>query len=399
MTKYLLTDREQIFTQSMELYNHRQIPLMEDNSHPNSLVKQMSSESSDSSISSVLLSMCPLAITDDRYLINSKQRKKKKTNSLQVGSDRDSIRSHSPRLERKLDNDGQSTCESEPSVSTQNNKIKKRISYHRIMDFLNREQEPESSSMDSSMISLQTCLHKLLLQPKILNEIEPKQCPVTPRTSPPPVCIPISPERINQFKQRQIELDRTVEKLLETIRLETNRNIKQISKYWSYIKQISLDKYEPKGNPYQLFDYLLKCTYLNREYELYFEQNDEITAALQVLSTTLSIVHSQHSFTAINRVFDEEEKNMREQLHHQLESLMSSYTDELSFMRERIRFYQSNSNDEKNFDWIQIIQIDYPYLIEKISNDFLIEIPRIEQILLQLLRNTKKHLLTISNLK
>jgi signal transduction histidine kinase len=254
------------------------------------------------------------------------------------------------------------------------------------MDLLNRDQE----------VSLQTCLTKLLLQPKIADENQSNQSPpVVPSVSTPPTPIPISPERILQFKQRHIELDRAVEKLIETIKYETHKNVKQISKYWSYIKQISLDKYQPKGNPYQLFDYLLKSTYLNREYELFFEQNDEITAAIQVLSTTLSIVSHQHSFTVINRIFDEEEKLMREQLHHQLESLLSSYTDELSFMRERIRFYQTNANGEKDFDWIQIIQIDYPYLIEKLSNDFLIEIPRIEQILLQLLRNTKKHLLSI----
>jgi hypothetical protein len=344
--------------------------------------------------------MCPLINNDYQCSIQTDTQKKKKTkvfnkksstksDSLQVGSDRDSIKSsHSPSIERKFDNDSQSISESE--TNTTRNKHKRKISFPRIMDLLNRQEECE----ELSTVSLQSCLSKLLLQPKIFDEVESKSCPTVPCVSA-PVCISISPERITHFKQRQIELDRAVEKLLETIKYQTNKNIKQISKYWSYIKQTSLDKYQPKGNTYQLFDYLLKSTYFNREYELFFEQNDEITAALQVLSTTLSIVHEQHSYTVINRSFDEEEKLMREQLQSQLESLLSSYTDELSFMRERIRFYQTNGNGEKDFDWIRIIQIDYPYLIEKISNDFLIEIPRIEQILLQLLRNTKKHLLNI----
>jgi hypothetical protein len=40
-----------------------------------------------------------------------------------------------------------------------------------------------------------------------------------------------------------------------------------------------------------------------------------------------------------------------------------------------------------------MIQIDYPCLIEKISNDFIIKIPQIEQILIDMLRNLKKNLL------
>jgi len=84
---------------------------------------------------------------------------------------------------------------------------------------------------------------------------------------------------------------------------------------------------------------------------------------------------------------------MLENLRHQYELLFSSYKDELSFIREQCHFYQLNLNEERKFKWIQLIQIDYPCLIEKISTDFMIKIPQIEQILLQMLRNLNKQLL------
>ena len=48
---------------------------------------------------------------------------------------------------------------------------------------------------------------------------------------------------------------------------------------------------------------------------------------------------------------------MREKSQDQLEALLSTYIDQLSFIRESTRFYQSKCK-EKNFDWIQTIQID-----------------------------------------
>jgi len=268
---------------------------------------------------------------------------------------------------------------------------------------LNRENSTRSLSLHPPSIdslSHSSCLYQILLQPKFSPQttvIETKKCPLfspAPPPTPPPV-LNIPPERIIRCKQRQIELDRIANKLLENLLIKSNENINQISKYWSYLKQLSLDQFQPKTHRCKLVSYLLKSSYLNKQYELYLEENDELKAALQVLLTVLTIVREKYSFSTIYHLFDYEEKITLENLRHQLEFLHSSYIDELSFIHSRIDFYQSCTTGEKNFDWIQIIKVDYPILIEKICDDFILKVPQIEQILIQMLRDMKRRLLSM----
>lgn len=314
------------------------------------------------------------------------------------------VRSRSFTTETEFSKEKRLQIENEIIIPTVN-KSKKKINCDFIRRLLKLRRRRQLSS-DTSLISPQSCLYQLILQPQLsieTNPIETTKCPPPP---PPPLqqsvsispCIYLSPERIDQYKQRQIELDRNIKKLMEILTIKTNENIKEILKYWSYLKQICLDKLQPKTNRYQLFDYILKSTYSNKQIELFFEENDEIKAGLQVLTTTLTIIHNKYSLSIINQLFDQEEKLILENLNSQLEYLLSSYTDELSFIRERIHYYQTNfNNQEKNFYWIKILQNDYPNLIEKISNDFILKIPQIEQILLTMIKNMKKHLLNRNN--
>lgn len=344
--------------------------------HNKSVLRLSPSNSSDSSASSsALLSMCPLSmdmehsfhLNDQSFLTNSKCSKEK--SSLQVCSnDTESIYSDSSSLSR----DEQS-------------KPKRTRSLKRLTRLFNQQSDVITP------ISADSCLTKLLFHPKLNIEIEPP----TPIAIPPPSPPSISPDRIDRSKKRQMELDRTADKLIETIQYEANKNIEQIFQYWSHIKYISLEKYQPKLNPHYLFDYLFNCNYFTQNYDIYLEQNDEIKAALQVLSTTLSIVHEEQSFAILNDIFDMEEKTARENLQYRLNYLIESYREELSIIRHSIQVYQSCTHEDKSFDWIQMIQIEYPCFIEKLSNDFNIKLPQIESNLLQLIRNTKKALVNL----
>jgi len=218
-------------------------------------------------------------------------------------------------------------------------------------------------------------------------------------------------QHIKQCKQRQSELDRSVKKLIEVLTMKTNENINQISFYWIYLKELILNQYDEKTIRFQLFDYLLKtcCSTIDSQKQIqsYIEQNDEINASLQVLSTTLIILDNQQNNLTITQLFDREEQTTIRTLRRQLESLLSSYTDELSFIIERINVYESrfstwkNSNttdlDSIEYQWTQIIEHDYPTLITKISNDFITKIPQIEKILVKMLKNMKQRLLNTNN--
>ena len=358
--------------------------------HNKPILRLSPSNSSDSSVSSsALLSMCPLSmdsessfyISDQRCLMNSKPPKGKHSDSLQVCSnDTDSIYSYSSSLSCKDDNDEQPP------------KLKRSRSFKRLTKLFNQQSD------SITPISADSCLTKLLFHPKLNVEVEPTpivEVPIIVPSVEPPVRPSISPDRILQFKKRQIEFDRTVDKLIETIKFEANKNIEQIFQYWSHIKYISLEKYQPKLNPHYLLDYFFNCNYFTQNYDTYLEQNDELTAALQVLSTTLSIVHQEQSFPALNEIFDTEEKTTRENLEYQMNCLIESYMEELSIIRQSIHVYQSCTHEDKSLEWIQMIQIEYPFFKEKLSNDFLTRIPQIESNLLQLIRSTKKSLVNL----
>jgi len=174
-----------------------------------------------------------------------------------------------------------------------------------------------------------------------------------------------------------------------------------------HLKQLSLDQFQTKSNRFQIFGYLLKtcCSPSDsrKQIELFFEQNDEIKAALQVLATTLVIVNEQESLLTVTHMFDREEQTKIRTLRRQLESSLSSYAEELSSILERINKYETSFSAWKNcsvtdldlitYEWSRIIEHDYPSLIEKISNDFITKIPQIEKILVEMLKNMKKRLL------
>ncbi len=214
-------------------------------------------------------------------------------------------------------------------------------------------------------------------------------------------------EHIKQCKHRQLELDLVVQKLIEVFVLKMNETINRISQYWMHLKQLSLHQFQKKPNRFQLFDYLLKSccspTDSQKQIESYFEQNDEIKASLQVLTTTLVIVKDKQTLVTLTQLFDREEQSTICTLQRHLQTLLSSYTDDLSFIIERINVYESrfaswkNSNtmdlDSITYEWTQIIDHDYPTLIEKISNDYISKIPQIEKLLIQMLQNMKSRLL------
>lgn len=221
----------------------------------------------------------------------------------------------------------------------------------------------------------------------------------------------ITDQHIKQSKQRQLELDRTVKKLIDVLTRKSNENIKQITQYWIYFKQTLLEKYQTKTNRYIIFNYLLQtcCSQSDsqKQIDLYIEQNDEIKAALEVLSTIIMAVIEKESISTITHLFDREQQTTIRQLKDELETLLSSYSDGLILINECINVYESrftgwkepNTNDldiltEK---WTEIVKVDYPSLIEKISNDFITNVPQIEKTLLKMLSNMQKRLLNMNH--
>jgi len=299
--------------------------------------------------------------------------------------------------------------------STMNHPKKKSNSLLR--KIMNPSRHRQSTKSPSSSVKL-SCRSKKILGAQI---VETSKKEIVPSST-----SPVTPVRkflnlfdqythaeqhINQCKQRQSQLDLSVQKLIEVLTTKTNENIDRISYYWIYLKQLVLDQYQTKTDRFQIFDYLLKtcCSAFDarKQVELYIQKNDEINASLQILSTTLTIVHDQQTLVTINQLFDREEQTTIRTLRRQFESLISSYTDELTFIIERINVYESrfstwkNSNttdlDSITSEWTQIIEHDYPVLIEKLANDFITKIPQVEKILVQMLRNMKKRLLNTNN--
>ena len=93
-------------------------------------------------------------------------------------------------------------------------------------------------------------------------------------------------QHVQQCKQRQIELERAVNKLIEVLMRKISNDIDQILQYWKQIKQILLERFQLKTNRFQLTDYLLKycCSISNcrKQIELYIEKNDEIKAYMDI---------------------------------------------------------------------------------------------------------------------
>ena len=353
----------------MESVHHRQVHLVKERTVKRSL-KTQSSDSSDTSTSSVIFTMCPLKITSESC------------SSLNI----DQTQCEKPIISKT--SSLKSLFSNHESINGTESRQTKKLTYQRVMCLFNLDYQYEKDYTYSA----DSCLARLLIRPRLDDEIQTQPCPAPP-PPPQPVCVSLTPERIVQLKQRHIEFERVVKKLIELFTTKTDENIKEICRYWAYIKGLLLDKYEPKTKPYQLFDYLLKSTVLSKHYQCYVEENDEIKAVLQVLSTVLTIVHSQQSFSSINQIFIDEEKYLCENLQNQLESFVSSYTDALTFICERIHYYETNMNEKNNFNWLQILQIDYPLLIEKISNDFTSELHQIDLNLVEMLKNVKKNLL------
>ena len=223
-------------------------------------------------------------------------------------------------------------------------------------------------------------LLNLLVQPQLANAGCPEAAPI-------PSEYPM--EDCSHAQQRQVELDRVVRQLMSMIERKTNENLHQICNAWRTLKYSASSQVTPRS----LFvDYLFKSIYARSSLPFAVEHNDDIHAAFQVLSTTLTIIKAKSPSINIASFFDDVEKQTQEQIHERLASLLSSYTDEHQLITESIRFYQSSS---KTTDWIRIIRTDYPPLIERISNDFNSRVPSIEQTLLQMLFDVKTQLLRV----
>ena len=214
-------------------------------------------------------------------------------------------------------------------------------------------------------------------------------------------------QHVKHCQKRQSELDRAVGKLLEVLTTKMNDNLDQISQHWKHLKQLSVDQLQSKSTRFQLWNSLWKtcCLTLDsrKQIESYIEQNDEIKAELQVLLSTLSIVNNKQFSVSLGELFDREETSTIRSFRRHLESLLSTYCEELTFITERIHFAESSFANWKNSDveeldrivseWSQIIEHDYPSLIEKIANDYVTKLPQPEKILFQMLKNMKKRLL------
>ena len=303
------------------------------------------------------------------------------------------------------------------SLNYGKNKDKKKFSYRLFTNFLRLHGHEQPKTESTTSISTHSSLYQIILRPQLSFDTTVKEKVISPppsrttsppsstsssrRNSPtsaslsctPPPLIHLSPERIKHCEQRQMELDRVIQKLVESITRKTNENIAEIPKYWSYLKQSCLDQLQPKKNQSQIFTNLLKSTLSDNQIKIFIEENEQIKARLDILTNILTTDQDKYSIPTIDRLFDFEEQSMTEYLRSQLEFLLASYSDELLFIHERIRFYQSCPHEEKNADWIQIIKMDYPFLIEKMSNDFIMKIPQVEQILIDMLGNMKKYLL------
>ncbi|CAF1109495.1 unnamed protein product [Rotaria sordida] len=274
----------------------------------------------------------------------------------------------------------------------------------------NREcQSCPDSPRSCSSLSSQTYLSQFVLQPKSSIEENPTETikyssPVLASAPVPvPASLPVSKpvscslylssEQISYYKKRQTELDHTVRELIKHLTCKTNENINQISKHWSYIKNLCVNKIQPKTNLKQIFCYLLKSIYPNKQFEDYLKENDNIKALLEILSRILNIVQHIQSLSTIKNLFDSVEKTMIEYIHSEFEFLLASYTDTLSMINELSCFYQTRLNEINNLHWLEIIKHDYPSLIERISNDLIVKVPQVDQILVTMLRNMKKRLL------
>lgn len=323
-------------------------------------------------------------------------------------SDNQILKSQSFNIETISSKPVEKSENTEMNDSVQSSHSKKR-STNLIKRFLNSSRHRSSSKDSTSSLKISS--------PPKLNLAEISKTETIP--TPP---IPVTPvrkflnlfdqyshidEHIKQCEQRQSELERSVKKLIEVLTIKTNENLSQISIYWINFKQLLLEEYENKTNRFQLFGYLVKncCTTFNSPQKILegLNKNDEINAALQVLSTTLIIIHDQQNLFTINQLFDREEQTTIRKLKCDLETLLSLYNDELSFLNDRVKDYQSRCASWKNsnindlelisYEWTQIIEHDYPALIEKISNDFITKIPQVEKILISMLRSMKQRLL------
>ena len=298
---------------------------------------------------------------------------------------------------------------------------KKRKSFRRLFSGSNRTRS--STETLPSKDSKQKRFQKLRRQAEGLPPIEFDR--ISSQTESLPTSIPITPvtrfrslheqyahtvRQIQQSKQRQAELDHSVEKLIEVLTMKTNENIQRISSYWIFIKETLLERFQSRNNPFPIIDYFFKtCCSTNNSRKLiqtYFAQNDDLNAAIEVLLTTLKIIDPPDVSLLINQVFYREEQITIRALQRQLESLHASYTEELSFIMERIRTYERRFASWKNtnineldsiaYEWTQIIEHDYPVLIEKLANDFINKVPQLDKILLQMLRNMKKNFLNLN---
>ncbi|CAF0963918.1 unnamed protein product [Rotaria sp. Silwood1] len=407
--------------------------------------QSISRNSSTTSISSKILYICPLSLDENNYsskLDNEPKTKRSSTTHLSVNTTLYNIRKkcnslnqldkylqcHQSRseptslgvtsFEKKSDNQKatlqpveiEKSLNKDKKILVKNNTTtdgaglsqadsKKQFNHNNRMRLLSSSETQESYTRlftNSSSSSSQSCLFQPGFQPSLASTegpVETVKClPLASACEPVLKYIYLSPKDIDYYKKRQNELHHTVQVLIERLKIQTNENINQISKYWSYLKQLCLNGIQPQTSFNQLCNYLIKPINSNKQFEYYLKQNDEIGGLLQIMSNTLHGVQYRYSSSTINRLFDCEEEMMIDNLRSELEFLLSSYFDTLTIINEFSSFSQTSLQEVNNFHLREIIKNDYPSLVEKISNDFITKVPQVDQMLVKMLRNIKKHL-------
>jgi hypothetical protein len=210
-------------------------------------------------------------------------------------------------------------------------------------------------------------------------------------------------DEINSCAQRQSQLDRVVDQLINTIRRTSKDNLDQILACWAHFQRVSLEQIDHascrrrRRRPY-LFEYFFPSASRTTSLPMSIEQSDDVNAAYQVLVTALIIVTNDNPSMQVDRLYDEVRANTLDNLQFRLDRLLSSYVDEHQLIKERIHFYRSqttnNHTEQINVNsWMEIVRTDYSPLIEKLASDFTEKIPSIEQTLVRMLINLRSSLL------
>lgn len=217
---------------------------------------------------------------------------------------------------------------------------------------------------------------------------------------------------MKSFKKRRSELDRAVNKLIEVFTLRMSQNLNETVRHWSSFRQSCLDEIQSKENRFQILNFIWKTCYSAKEsrqnIEPLLERNYEIRFSYEKMLICLSTLEKRPSMSSINNLFQREEKGTIPHLRRQIESMISNYLDELSAISERCQLCETRFDNWKNSNSIdldsicremkEIIGSAYPKLIELISNDFISQLPQVDNLIDTMLKNMEKRFRSTNDL-